>query len=85
VGDSEDSFTKQQFDIIQQIMHHTQQQIATSTASKNSNQKNSSNAKNWNSQQVRIKLYIILLNSIQNNDKVGENNFNLDVYIVEST
>lgn len=55
-ADSEDSFTKQQFDIIQQIMHHTQQQIATSTASKNSNQKNSSNAKNWNSQQVLIKL-----------------------------
>lgn len=66
-------------------MHHTQQQIATSTASKNSNQKNSSNAKNWNSQQVRKKLFIVLLNSIQNNDKVGENNFNLDVCIVEGT
>ncbi|XP_025410313.1 zinc finger protein 541-like, partial [Sipha flava] len=51
VADSEDSFTKQQFDIIQQIMHHTQQQIATSTASKNVNTKNSSNSKNWNGQQ----------------------------------
>ncbi|XP_025419311.1 uncharacterized protein LOC112689690 isoform X2 [Sipha flava] len=52
VADSEDSFTKQQFDIIQQIMHHTQQQIATSTASKNVNTKNSSNSKNWNGQQA---------------------------------
>ncbi|CAH1709992.1 unnamed protein product [Aphis gossypii] len=51
-ADNEDSFTKQQFDIIQQIMHHTQQQIATSTVSKNSNMKNSSNSKNWNSQQT---------------------------------
>jgi len=52
VTDNEDSFTKQQFDIIQQIMHHTQQQIATSTAAKNSITKNSPNIKNWNSQQV---------------------------------
>lgn len=59
-ADNEDSFTKQQFDIIQQIMHHTQQQIATSTVSKNSNLKNSSNSKNWNSQQVQIKFSVLL-------------------------
>lgn len=53
--DGEDSFTKQQFDIIQQIMNHTHQQIATSTTSKNSSPKNSSTAKNWNNQQVIIK------------------------------
>jgi len=68
-ADSEDSFTKQQFDIIQQIMHHTQQQIATSNVSKNSNLKNSSNAKNWNNQQVRkkkIMYYIIIVKFVKN-------------------
>lgn len=71
-ADNEDSFTKQQFDIIQQIMHHTQQQIATSTVSKNSNMKNSSNSKNWNSQQVKIKFSILL--NIKNIIKVVEIN-----------
>lgn len=68
-ADDEDSFTKQQFDIIQQIMHHTQQQIASSSsttaaaaAAKTPNPKNPSNAKNWNGQQVRtFRLYKVVV------------------------
>jgi len=82
-ADNEDSFTKQQFDIIQQIMHHTQQQIATSTVSKNSNMKNSSNSKNWNSQQVKIKFCILL--NIKKIIKVVEINHFIFMCVVIST
>lgn len=60
-ADNEDSFTKQQFDIIQQIMNHTQQQIASSSVSKNSSPKNSNGAKTWNNQQVINTSLITLL------------------------
>ncbi|XP_050443678.1 uncharacterized protein LOC126847469 isoform X2 [Adelges cooleyi] len=44
-AETEDSFTKQQLDLIQQIMQQTRLQIAASNAQK------MSNLKNWNSQQ----------------------------------